>query len=422
MHEVYPRLSVEEAQARILATVHVLEAEPTPILEALGRTLAEDVYAERDIPPLSNTAMDGYAVRAADTAGATADKPVKLQVVADLAAGYLADRVVTPGTAIRIMTGAPIPEGADTVVPFEQTDQGSEWVAIQVEAAVGDNIRYAGEDVRGGELILRRGVVIRPQEIGMMAALGRGHVATVRRPRVGILATGDEVIDVDAPWQPGKIRNANTYSNAAQVIKYGGVPVILGIAHDDVDAITGCIREGLAQGIDLLLTSGGISVGDFDVVKKVLSTEGQMDFWQVKMRPGKPFAFGRIGEVPLLGLPGNPVSVMVSFENFARPAILKMLGQTDLRPQMIRATLLDDAHTSDRFRFYLRVMVERTAEGYTARLTGEQGSGILLSMVQAQGFALIPEGVADVPAGNEVDVMLFDCPPLADDGDGAGAE
>ncbi len=200
------------------------------------------------------------------------------------------------------------------------------------------------------------------------------------------------------------------------------MPVILGIAHDDVDAITGCIREGLAQGIDLLLTSGGISVGDFDVVKKVLSTEGQMDFWQVKMRPGKPFAFGRIGEVPLLGLPGNPVSVMVSFENFARPAILKMLGQTDLRPQMIRATLLDDAHTSDRFRFYLRVMVERTAEGYTARLTGEQGSGILLSMVQAQGFALIPEGVADVPAGNEVDVMLFDCPPLADDGDGAGAE
>ncbi len=408
MHQVYPRLSVEEAQARILATVHMLEAEQVPILEALGRTLAEDIYAERDIPPLSNTAMDGYAVRAADTAGAAEDRPVRLRVVADLAAGYVAEREVTEGTAIRIMTGAPIPAGADSIVPFEQTDSGVEWVAIQAEAAVGDNIRYAGEDVRGGELILSRGATIRPQEIGMMAALGRGTVQAVRRPRVGILATGDEVIPVDAPWQPGKIRNANTYSNAAQVIKYGGVPVILGIAHDDIDEITGRIRDGLRQGIDLLLTSGGISVGDFDVVKKVLAAEGEIDFWQVKMRPGKPFAFGQIGGVPLLGLPGNPVSAMVSFENYARPAILKMLGRAGLAPRLVRATLLDDAQTKAGFRFFLRVMVEQTPEGYTARLTGEQGSGILLSMVRAQGLASIPEDVADLPAGSVVDVMLFD--------------
>jgi molybdopterin molybdotransferase len=241
----------------------------------------------------------------------------------------------------------------------------------------------------------------------MLAALGRSTVLVIRRPRVGILATGDEVIDIDAPMRPGKIRNANSYSNAIQVLQFGGVPVMMGIARDDIDRITAHIRAGLDQGIDLLLTSGGISVGDFDVVKKVLAAEGEINFWQVKMRPGKPFAFGQIGGVPLLGLPGNPVSAMVSFYNFARPAILKMLGKQDLRPPMVRAILEEPLKKRSGFRFYYRVTLEERDGVHYARLTGEQGSGILLSMVRAQGLAVVPEDINELQPGDAVDVWLL---------------
>jgi molybdopterin molybdotransferase len=244
----------------------------------------------------------------------------------------------------------------------------------------------------------------------MLAALGYTHVAVHRRPRVAILATGDEVIELDAPWQPGKIRNANSYSNAAQVIRYGGVPILLGIARDDVAELTVRIRAGQEQGADLFLTSGGVSVGDFDVVKTVLAAEGEMGFWRVRMKPGKPLAFGHIQGVPLMGLPGNPVSVMVSFEMFARPAILKMLGKTRLEKPTVEATLLDEVRRKDDRRHYLRVMVEEREGEYFARLTGDQGSGILLSMVRAQGLAIIPEEVARLPAGTRVPVMILDWP------------
>ena len=275
MAELYPMLSVEEALERVLSTFAPLPPERVPILETLGQVLAEDVYADMDIPPLTNTAMDGYAVRAADTAGASLDRPARLRVVYDLAAGYTTDVAVTPGTAIRIMTGAPIPPGADAVVRFEDTKQEGEWVEVFSEVPVGKNVRYAGEDVKKGALILPKGTEIRPQEIGMLAALGRPEALVHRRPRVGILATGDEVIEIDAPWQPGKIRNANSYSNAAQVIRYGGIPVLLGVARDDVEELTAKIRSALEQEVDLLITSGGVSVGDFDVVKKVWSPRGR---------------------------------------------------------------------------------------------------------------------------------------------------
>ncbi len=409
---LYPMLSVEEARERVLAAFRPLPPERVPLLETLGRVLAEDLYAEMDIPPLANSAMDGYAVRAADTAGAGPDHPVRLRIVHDLAAGYTTDVPVTEGCAIRIMTGAPIPPGADAVVRFEETERDGAWVRVLKAVAVGENVRQAGEDVRRGALILPRGTEIRPPEVGMMAALGHKEVQVHRRPRVAILATGDEVIEVDAPWQPGKIRNANSYANAAQVLRCGGVPILLGIARDDVAELTARIRAGLEQGADLLLTSGGVSVGDFDVVKEVLAAEGEVAFWRVRMKPGKPLAFGHIGGVPLLGLPGNPVSAMVSFELFARPAILKMLGKRRLERPVVEARLLDPIPHKDHRRHYLRVMVERRGEEYVARLTGDQGSGILLSMVRAQGLAIIPEEVDHLPAGAQVSVMMLDWPEV----------
>jgi molybdopterin molybdotransferase len=460
-----PMLSVEEALERVLSEFHPLEPERVPILEALGRVLAEDVYADVDVPPHANSSMDGFAVRAADTAGAGRQSPVRLRVIADLPAGYVSQVDVTPGTAIRIMTGAQIPPGADAVVRVEDTaaageplpqplpSQGrGEWVDVFTTVPIGEYVRPAGEDVRRGELVLRRGTLIRPQEVGMLATLGRKEVLAIRRPRVAILATGDEVVEVDAPLAPGKIRNANSYSNAAQVIQYGGIPVMLGIARDQVQELTERIRAGLAQGVDLFLTSGGVSVGDFDVVKDVLAAEGEIHFWRVRIKPGKPLAFGRLsplphregqgegglcglwashphpnplpgrerrqfplpyregqGEgVPLLGLPGNPVSVMVAFEMFARPAILKMRGLTAWERPTVIATLMDEIKHKDDRRHYLRVRLEEQDGEYRAYLTGEQGSGILSSMVRANALAIVPEEWSHAPAGARVRVMLLD--------------
>ena len=407
-HMIEPMLIVEQALERVLGAFHPLEPERVPIMEALDRVLAEDVGADVDIPPHANSSMDGYAVLAADTAGASRQSPCRLRVVGELAAGYVAETGVTPGTAVRIMTGAPIPPGADAVVQVEDTEAQGEWVGILAPAPVGQNVRPAGEDVRRGEVVLRRGTLVRPQEGGMLATLGRTEVQAVRRPRVAILATGDEVVEIDAPLSPGKIRNANSYSNAAQVVQYGGVPVMLGIARDRVQELTEKIRQGLAQGVDLFLTSGGVSVGDFDLVKDVLAAEGEINFWRVRMKPGKPLAFGHIGGVPVLGLPGNPVSVMVSFEMFVRPAILKMRGLTGWQRPTIEATLMDELKHKDSRRHYLRVRVEERAGEYKAYLTGGQGSGILSSMVKANALAIIPADWTHAPAGARVQVIVLD--------------
>jgi molybdopterin molybdotransferase len=403
-----PMLSVEEALERVLGAFHPLEPERVPILEVLGRVLAGDVHADVDVPPHANSSMDGYAVRAADTAGAGRRAPVRLRVVGELAAGYVTGTAVAPGTAIRIMTGAPIPPGADAVVRVEDTAAAGEWVEVCAEVPVDQYVRPAGEDVRRGEVVLRRGTIIRPQEVGMLATLGQSQVPVTRRPRVAILATGDEVVEIDAPLAPGKIRNANSFSNAAQVVKHGGTPVMLGIARDRVEELTEKISAGLAQGVDLFLTSGGVSVGDFDLVKDVLAAEGEINFWRVRMKPGKPLAFGRIGGVPVLGLPGNPVSVMVSFEMFVRPAILKMLGVPRWERPTVEATLMDGVKHKDSRRHYLRVRVEAHEGGYRAYLTGGQGSGILSSMVKANGLAIIPEDWTHAEAGARVSVILLD--------------
>ena len=409
-------LSVEEALERVLSFFHPLEPEPVPILETLGRVLDQDVYADIDIPPHSYSSMDGYALRAVDTAGATPQTPRSLRVTENLAAGYVTKTEVFPGTAIRIMTGAPIPPGADAVVRFERTEQEGDRVSVLGEVAVGQSIRLAGEDVRRGDLVLHKGTVVRPQEVGMLASLGKKQVQAVRRPRIAILATGDELVGIDEPLGPGKIRNSNSYSNAAQVLRHGGVPILLGIARDQIDDLTSKIRSGLAQGADLLITSGGVSVGDFDVVKKVLAAEGEITFWRVRMKPGKPLAFGLIEatsggqrrRIPVLGMPGNPVSVMVSFEVFCRPAILAMQGRTDLQRTTVEAVLADEIPSKDDRRHYVRVQVTQQEGGYVASLTGAQGSGILTSMVKANGLAIIPEDWSRAPAGARVRVMLLE--------------
>ncbi|MGC9523193.1 MAG: gephyrin-like molybdotransferase Glp [Anaerolineae bacterium] len=414
-HDLYPILSVEDALEKVLSAFAPLETERIPVLEGLGRVLTEDVFAPGDIPPHANTAMDGYAVIAADTRGASPETPKTLKVIENLGAGYVAERTVAPGTAIRIMTGAPLPDGADAVIRFEKTEQEGDQVRLFSEVPVGENVRFAGEDVRAGERVLAAGTPLRPQEIGMLAALGHATVAVIRRPRVAILATGDELVDIDQPLGPGKIRNANGYSNAAQVLKYGGTPLMLGIARDSIDDLTSKIAAGLAQGADLLLTSGGVSVGDFDVVKQVLTAEGEMTFWRVRMKPGKPLAFGQITAdvdgvrrtIPVLGMPGNPVSTMISFELFVRPAILKMLGFTELERPTFSAILDDEISEKDDRRHYLRVRIEERDGVYHAKLTGEQGSGILKSMVLANGLAIIPEDWSCAPAGARVRAMWF---------------
>jgi molybdopterin molybdotransferase len=400
-----PVLSVEQALEHILATVRVLEPERVPLLEARGRVLTETVVADRDIPPLSNSAMDGYAVCGSDVE--QADFPVRLRVVGEVAAGYVSTAQVTSGTAMRIMTGAPVPDGADTVVRFEDTRQDGDWVEVLTPYTTGSNVRPAGEDVRAGQVVLEPGMLLRPQEIGMLAAVGWVEVEVVRRPRVAILATGDEIVPPDQPPGPGQIRDANSYTVAAQVQAFGGVPIILGAARDQETLVRQGMRDALDQRVDFIITSGGVSVGDFDLVKQVLAAEGEMHFWSLDMQPGRPLAFGVVDGVPLMGLPGNPVAAMLSTELFGRPAILKMQGITDWSRPTVRARLGQPVAPKNSRRHYLRVRLHRTDAGYEATLTGDQGSGILNSLVEADGLAVIPEEAEPLPAGAEVEALLL---------------
>jgi len=411
-------IPVEEALEQILSYFDILETEDEDTLECLGRVLASDIHSTIDIPPMDNTAMDGYAVQAESTAGAGKASPVILRVIGEVAAGYLTAEKVTPGTAIRIMTGAPIPKGADAVVQFEDTDEEKRRarnepltdIGILREAEKGLNIRRAGEDIASGSLVLKKGTLLRPQEIGVLASLGCDVVPVIRRPVVAILATGDELVEPGKPLSPGKIYSSNTYSLAAQVTRYGGIPQILGIARDDVRALEDKIKQ--ARDADMLITSAGVSVGDYDMVKDVLASHGEIAFWTVRMKPGKPLAFGlmHLGRkpVPHLGLPGNPVSSMITFEQFARPAILKMLGRKNLDKPTVRARSENRVVNTDGRRVYARVKVRKEAGEYIASLQGPQGSGILTSMAQANGLMIVPEDAPSVEAGDEATVQMLD--------------
>ncbi len=418
-------ISVEEALDKLLSYVHVLPKEEVPILDSLGQVLAEDVYSSINVPPLDNSAMDGYAVRSSDTLGAGTDSPKLLRVIDTVAAGSISKKSVIPGTAVRIMTGAPVPEGADTVVRFEDTDedqrrqasagQAIAEIGILCEAEVGLNIRYAGEDITKGSMILAEEMLIRPAEAGVLASLGNEKVTVISRPVVAILATGNELVEVGQPLPVGKIYNSNSYSVAALVKRYGGIPRILGIALDNEDSLVAAIRRGLDA--DMLITSGGVSLGDYDVVKDVLAQEGEIGFWTVRMKPGKPLAFGAIPGsdrqgtptmIPHLGLPGNPVSSMVTFEIFARPAIFKMMGKKNWTKPTIEAVLEDRIVNTDGRRVFTRTVIEKREGRYYARLTGPQGSGVLTSMARANGLAILPEDKAEMGPGEVVQVMMLD--------------
>jgi len=412
-------ISVEEALDKILGFVEILGREDKPILDCLGQVLAEDVYAPFDVPPQDNSAMDGYAAQTKSIVGASYEHPKVLRIVGEIAAGCVSDLTVEPGTAVRIMTGAFVPYGADVVVPFEETDEVdrkgtsvySAEVGVRVGLPDGSNIRRRGEDIAKGELVMKAGRLLRPAHIGVLASLGKGTVSVIRRPLVGILATGNEVLEIDKPILPGRIYNSNSYSLAAQVLMYGGIPKLLGVAPDDVEQLTVAVRHGFD--CDMLVTSGGVSLGDYDVVKQVLAAEGDVSFWTVRMKPGKPLAFGTFKrddgkKIPHLGLPGNPVSSMITFELFARPAIFKMMGRGSLARLNITAILEDSIKNSDGRRIFARVAVGKRDGKYFASLTGQQGSGILTSMTRANGLAVIPEDTKEVKRGTAVEVIMFD--------------
>lgn len=418
-------LSAGDALRAILAGVRPLGTEERPLLDALGSVLAEDVSSPVDLPPWDNSAMDGFAVRAADVAGASPDTPRTLRVVDDVPAGHFASRLVGPGEAIRIMTGAPVPDGADSVIRVEHTDGGAEIgtaagrVSIRQDVDAGRNVRPRGEDVDAGDVVLREGTVIRAPEIALAAAVGRATLRVVRRPVVAILASGDELVPVegfDEVRAGRRIVSTNTYALAAQLAQAGLEARILGIARDTPQSL----REHLerAAGCDALITTAGISVGEHDhVVGALEGMDTEVDFWRVRIRPGSALAFGRVGAlggIPWFGLPGNPVSTMVTFALFVRPALLRMCGHARVHfPSMtVRAAVPYSARGE--LMHFPRVRLDRQAdESWLAQLTGPQGSGIASSMAAADGLAVVPAG-AELRPGGAVKVVVLDGAPLTE--------
>ena len=400
-------ISVEGALSLILSQIREMGSERVDITSSLGRVIAEDIYARRNNPPWDNSAMDGYAVMNEDIMSANRENPAILKVIEDLPAGYTAKNAVNKGEAIRIMTGAPIPMGADTVVMVEDTEKDGENVKILSGASLGENIRRAGEDIKTGELVVPKGTVIRPAEVGIMATCGRAFVSVYQRPRVAVVSTGDELVDVDEEITEGKIVTSNSYTLSAMAVDCGADAFQLGIARDTREALKEKLRQALHA--DVIITSGGVSVGDFDFVKDVLKELGsEMKFWKVAMKPGKPLAFGTIGGKPAFGLPGNPVSCMVCFEQFVRPSILKMMGHNRIYRPVINATLKEDIKKKTGRKHFMRSFVRLEEGQYTVTTDGDQGSGILKSMVAANALLIFPEELSLLKAGDKVKVQLID--------------
>src|SRR5437868_3069584 len=396
-------LSVDEALERILARVTPLLPVPIGLLDALGTTLAADVVADRDVPPFRNSAMDGYAVIAADVARV----PAVLTVVGEIAAGGMPARALARGEAMRIMTGAPLPDGADTVVRVEDTDNRTDRVTGTAATALGTAVRAAGEDLRSGETILRAGTVLRAAGIGVRATLGRATVRVVPHPRVAILSTGDELVELDGPIGPGQIRDANRYSLASAARALGATPITFGIVRDTTDDLRRALRDAASRA-DVIVTSGGVSVGDHDHVKPVVDELGSMDFWSIAIRPGRPLAFGEIDGRLIFGLPGNPVSSLLGFELFVRPALLKMAGRRLLHRPRVTARLDDVLDTPPGLRFFARGVYDPVANA--VRTTGPRRSGILRSVALANCCIEIPETVQHLDRGSSVTVIRTDLP------------
>lgn len=381
-----------------------------PLPQGLERVLADDVRSPLALPPWDNASMDGYAVRAADLGGASTDAPVSLRVVGTIPAGTSTTHVLQAGEALRIMTGAPVPAGADSVVRVEDTDGGTSVVLVRSDRDAGRNVRLRGEDVGRGDVVVAGGTPLHAAHLGLLASIGQATLRVRRRPRVAVLASGDELVDVDRfddVLAGAKIVTSNSYALHAAIQEAGGIPVPLGVVGDDPVAL----RERLLAGgedCDLLITSGGVSVGAFDYTRDVLSELGvTMRFWRVRMRPGAPVGFGMLRGTPWLGLPGNPVSSLVTFELFARPALRKMQGYSLLFRRTVRARLTEAVTLAAPLTHFLRAVVSAAPDGYEARLTGPQGSGLLTSMARANALLVIPPEPARREAGEAVEALLL---------------
>jgi molybdopterin molybdotransferase len=405
-------LSAAEAAGRILSDVCRQPALRVPLDDALGSVLAEDIVSRLDIPAWTNSAMDGYAARSEDVRGATESNPVRLRVVEHLPAGHFPTRAIGPGECARIFTGAPLPAGADSVIRQEDTDGGTETVTIVKDRDVGVNIRRVGEDIPKGSTVLRANTELGAAHLGVLASLAVAHPLVYRRPRVAILGSGDEIVDVDQPEEilsGRKVASSNTHTLVALVHQAGGEPVNLGIAGDTPASL----REHLTRAMecDLLVTTAGISVGEHDYVRSVLEELGaELRFWKLRMRPGAPVGFGLVAGIPWIGLPGNPVSTMVTFELFVRPAIRKMMGHELPFRRTVPMLAAEPISVKPRLQHFLRGVVSQGRDGPEARLTGPQGSGILTSMVHANALLVIPEGQFETPAGSMVQALVLNDP------------
>ena len=396
-------LSPADALQLILERVAPLTPDVLPLQEVLGLAAAKDLHSRAQVPPFTNSAMDGYAVRAADLADASTALPIRLRVLGDLAAGGVPDVAVRPGEALRIMTGAPLPDGSDTVVPVEDTLHGEGWVEVRKPLPQGIHIRLAGEDLALGQRLLPAGQALRPGDIGALAAAGLASVRVHPRVRVAVLTTGDELVDVADEPGPGQIRDANLHALCAQVLACGGLPLPFPRIPDHRDTLTQALKEALEA--DVVLTTGGISVGDYDFMKDLIEGLGATRiFWKVAQKPGGPLGFWMLGDQPIFGIPGNPVAAMLMMEEYVRPALRKLMGFSKLHRPVAEAALeggwkgrAGDARTT-----FLRVVASRGAEGLRARLTGPQGSAILSSMLSANALAVIPAGTDQVEAGGKV--------------------
>jgi len=395
-------VSISEARSLVLDAVEPLGSETIGLRDAVGRVLAESVAADRRIPPADNSAMDGYALRAEDAA----ELPARLRIVAEIAAGARADRKLGPGEAARILTGAPVPEGADAVVMQEHTQVAGDALEVREPVAFGDHIRRAGSDVSPGTFIAGPGTRLHAAHIGMLAALGRTQLEVIARPRVAIMATGDELVEPDRLVDDGRIVSSNSYALQAAVIEAGGSPVLFPIARDEPEQIAAHFRQALR--CDVVVSTGGVSVGDRDWIKLVLADlGGDLKLWRVRMKPGAPLAFVTLEGRPVFGLPGNPVSTLVTFEQFVRPALLRMQGHERLFRPVARARLGAAYAKSPGRAHFVRVMLEEKNGVLHAQLASDQSSGVLLSMVRADGLAFVPEDSGDVPAGTELAVILL---------------
>ena len=400
-------ISVHDALATVLEMVSPLAGERISLLEATGRVLAEDVHSEREVPPFTNSAMDGYAVRHDDIQHAQADQPASLAVVEVIQAGAVPTRTVEQKTASKIMTGAVLPPGADTVIKVEDTEERGGQVLVKQSGPHGNNIRLSGEDIQRGQVILKQGRVLRSADIGLLASVGRGFVLVHQRPRVAVLSTGNELAEVDMPLQPGQIVNSNAYTLAAAVREAGGYPVPLAIARDTLEETRTALEEAVRH--DVVLSTGGVSVGDFDFVKAAMDEIGiQRLFWKVAQKPGKPLTFGLLRGRPYFGLPGNPVSALVCFYLYTWPALRRMAGHRKLFFPIVPVTIGEDIPKAQGLTEFVRCRLTHTGTGYKAHSTGTQSSGVLSSLSLGESLVIGPPEATVLKKGTTATAIVLD--------------